>query len=257
MSADYDQLVAWFTKAHSIVVFTGAGISTASGIPDYRGPNGVWKTRKPIFYHDFMEDPEARVTYWIQKAEDWNEFGQAQPTEAHMALKKLEDMEKLRCVITQNIDGLHHASGITEDRLVELHGNIRDAECMTCGHMESSIPHFERVAASAHVPACSACGEGFLKPGVISFGQGLREKDLEEAQRAIQETDLVLALGSSLSVQPAATFPLIAAQNGIPYVVINQGPTAHDDHPLVAFRLEGDLQEILPEAVSDAAAMFG
>ena len=257
MSGDYDQLVAWLTKAHSVVVFTGAGISTASGIPDYRGPNGVWKTRKPIFYHDFMEDPEARLAYWVQKAEDWNEFGAAKPTRAHEALKQLSDIDKLRCVVTQNIDGLHQASGLPESQLVEIHGSIREAECMHCGHREPSVPHFEAVAAEAHVPECTTCGKGFLKPGVISFGQGLREADMEAAQRAIQETDLVIALGSTLSVQPAATFPLLAAQNGVPYVVINQGPTAHDDHPLVAFRLEGDVQEIVPEAVGDAAAMFG
>ena len=249
-------LLEYLVSSERIVVFTGAGISTGAGIPDYRGPEGIWKTRPEVTLQDFISDPEARARYWRQKSEDFRQWGAVEPTPAHQALVELQRLGKLRAVITQNIDGLHRRSGISEDLLVELHGRMDEAVCLDCGYHGPAAGEYERFLETDAVAACPVCGH-FLKPGVIQFGESLREEDLLRAQTAMTDLDLVLAVGSTLAVQPAASFPLMAARAGVPYVVLNQGGTAHDGLPHVSLRLEGDVQEILPEAVRDAAAMFG
>jgi len=249
------ELVELLTHSQHIVVFTGAGISTSSGIPDYRGPEGVWKTRTPVYFQEFMSSEEARIRYWTQKTEDWEAFGQAEPNGVHLAIARLEQAGKLEMVLTQNVDGLHAEAGNSTQCLVELHGTNRKVECMSCGNQELAAGFYERFPREKVVPLCE-CG-GFYKPATISFGQNLREEDLARAQQSIQQVDLMIALGSTLSVQPAASFTLFAARAGVPYVIINRGPTEHDGHPLVQMRLDGDVGEILPPAVDAALAMQG
>jgi len=249
-------LIEYLVAAERIVLFTGAGISTGAGIPDYRGPNGIWKTRPEIPLHDFFDDPEKRQQYWQFKSEDWKTWGAVDPTPAHFAIAELDRLGKLRAVITQNIDGLHRRAGISEDKLIELHGRADQVVCIGCGFREPGDAWYTGWLESRTLPLCPDCG-GFLKPGVIQFGESLHEEDITAAQDAMRDPDLVIALGSTLGVYPAASFPIMAARAGIPYLIINRGETAHDGLPHVALRLEGDVQEIFPAAVRDAAAMFG
>ncbi len=253
MEPDRARLVELLRGATEILAFTGAGISTGSGIPDFRGPDGIWKRRQPVYYHDFMRSEAARVEHWDYKLEGWPAFRAARPNPTHLALVQLERAGKLLLVATQNIDGLHARAGTSAPRLVELHGTNSFVECQSCGRRSDPEPHFEYFRKTRRPPLCQ-CG-GFLKPATISFGQNLRNEDLERAQDAATRADLVLALGSTLSVYPAANLPLLAAARGAPYVIINRGPTEHDELPQVTLRLEGDVAEIFPPAV--AAALGG
>jgi NAD-dependent deacetylase len=231
-------------------MFTGAGISTGSGIPDFRGPEGVWKRRQPVYYHEFMRSEAARIEHWDYKLEAWPAFRAAKPNAIHKAIFQLERAGQMRAVVTQNIDGLHARAGTSPDKLIELHGTNSQIECQTCGKLSDPEPHFEYFSRTRCPPVCE-CG-GFLKPATISFGQDLRAKDLERAQTAALEADTVVALGSTLSVYPAANIPLLTANRRRPYVIINRGPTDHDEQPEVTLRLEGDVGEIFPAAVMEA-----
>jgi NAD-dependent deacetylase len=250
--ADPADLVALIRNAERILVFTGAGISTGSGIRDFRGPQGVWKTRQPVYFDDFLSSEEARVEYWDQKAEAWPSFRDARPNAVHEAAVKLERAGKLLLLLTQNIDGLHSRAGTSPERLVEIHGTGSAVECMRCHRMGDPEPHMKSFTETRKPPICE-CG-GLLKPATISFGQGLREEDIARSARAASECDLVIALGSTLSVHPAASFPLAAAERGVPYAIVNRGETEHDQHPAVTVRLEGDVVEIFPPAVKEALA---
>lgn len=210
-------LIEYLRKARSLYIFTGAGISTDSGIPDYRGPTGVWKNRRPIEYDSFMNSHEARVKYWEYKLEWWQNNRDAQPNMIHKAIVALEKAGKLQMVVTQNIDGLHSLAGLPSDKLVELHGTNWLVECQGCGISSEPEKFFEEFVKTRMPPICT-CG-GFLKPATISFGQSLRFSDLEKAKDATLQADCVLALGSTLAVYPAASFPLIAAKRDIPSVV--------------------------------------
>jgi NAD-dependent deacetylase len=244
------RFVDLLAAARRILVVTGAGISTASGIPDFRGPNGVWTRRKPVYYDEFMASDAARVEYWDFKLETWAIYQRAQPNAVHHAIVDLERAGKVTAVVTQNVDGLHRRAGTALDRLVEVHGTDLAVECQRCGEATDPQPHFDAFAATRQPPCCG-CG-GVLKPATISFGQSLRPADLERAAAAAARADLVIALGSTLSVYPAASIPLLAAERGVPYVVVNRGATEHDDHPAVTLRLDGDLMAIVPPAVEVA-----
>ena len=252
MSKDKEQLIEHLRAGTNILVFTGAGISTGSGIPDFRGPDGVWKRRQPVYYHDFMRSEAARVEHWEYKLEAWAAFREARPNASHAAIVRLERAGRVRAVVTQNIDGLHARAGTSAERLVELHGTNSLIECQTCGRRSAPEPHFEHFRKTRRPPVCD-CG-GFLKPATISFGQNLRNEDLERAEAAAKAAELVLALGSTLSVYPAANIPLLAAAQGAPYVIINRGATEHDGLPELTLRLEGDVAEIFPAAVAAALA---
>jgi NAD-dependent deacetylase len=232
------------------LIFTGAGISTGSGIPDFRGPQGVWTRRQPVYFNDFMTSEAARIEHWDYKLEGRDAFRAAKPNAVHHAAVRLEGAGKLCAVVTQNIDGLHNLAGTSADLLVELHGTNALVECQTCHRRENPEAHFEYFRHNRRPPLC-ACG-GFLKPATISFGQNLDARELERAQRFAMEADLVVALGSTLSVYPATSFPLIAAGRGVPYIIINRGATDHDHESCVTIRLEGEVGEIFPSAV-DAA----
>jgi NAD-dependent deacetylase len=243
-------LADYLRASKNALIFTGAGISTGSGIPDFRGPQGVWTRRQPVYYQDFMTSEAARIEHWDYKLEGRDAFRDARPNAVHHAIVRLEKAGKLRSIITQNIDGLHSLAGARAERLVELHGTNALVECQTCQWRGDPEPHFEYFRRSRRPPLCK-CG-GFLKPATISFGQNLDPKELERAAEAAMEADLVVALGSTLSVYPAASFPLMAAQRGVPYIVINRGETDHDQERCVTLRLEGEVGEIFPAAV-DAA----
>jgi len=243
-----EQLAGLLADHHRILVFTGAGISTASGIPDYRGPQGVWNTRRPVYYQDFMTSAVARKTYWRQKSEDHAAFGGAEPNDVHRAIVALERAARVDMVVTQNVDGLHRSAGTSPDRLIEIHGTNALIECQSCGDRSEPGPHYARFRTSGQPPSCE-CG-GHLKPATISFGQDLRPGDLAGAFTAAERCDLVIALGSTLSVTPAADIPIDAASRGTPYVVINRGDTGHDGVGIVTLRLEADVGEVFPPAVA-------
>jgi NAD-dependent deacetylase len=243
-------LSEFLRAANRILIFTGAGISTGSGIPDFRGPEGVWTRRRPVYYQDFMSSEAARIEHWDYKLEAWEAFRLAQPNEVHRAIVRLEQADKLHLVVTQNIDGLHGLAGTSRERLVELHGSNSRVECQSCKRRSDPEPHFDFFRTQRKAPLCE-CG-GFLKPATISFGQALEPNELERARRGAMEADLVVALGSTLSVYPAASFPLMVARRGLPYVIVNRGPTEHDDEPSVSLRIEGDVTEIFPAAVQTA-----
>jgi NAD-dependent deacetylase len=243
-------LADYLRNANRALIFTGAGISTASGIPDFRGPQGVWTRRRPVYFDEFMSSEAARVEHWDYKLEGYEQFRNARPNSVHEGIVRLERAGKLRAVITQNIDGLHSLAGTSPELLVELHGTNALVECTSCGWRGDPAPAFQYFADTRKTPLCH-CG-GFLKPATISFGQSLKERELERAAKAARECDLVVALGSTLSVYPAASFPLLAAQRGVPYVIVNRGATDHDDEPSVSLRAEGDVSAIFSPAVDEA-----
>jgi NAD-dependent deacetylase len=245
-------LADYLRASRRMMIFTGAGISTGSGIPDFRGPQGVWKRRQPVYFQDFMTSEAARIEHWDYKLEGWDGFRNARPNAVHQAIVALEKAGKVLMVVTQNIDGLHALAGTSPEQLVELHGTNLLVECVSCKERTDPEPHFEFFRVHRQAPLCE-CG-GFLKPATISFGQSLEPEALERAAQAAMKADLVVALGSTLSVYPAASFPLMAAQRGIPYIVINRGETDHDHEAAVTLRIEGDVGEIFPAAVERALA---
>lgn len=247
------ELVALLAAHRGILIFTGAGISTASGIPDFRGPQGVWKTRQPVYYQDFMSSEAARVEYWDFKLESWGQHQMAKPNSVHRAVADLEKGGRVEMVVTQNIDGLHARAGTTRERLVEIHGTDLLVACQSCGDRTDPGPHFANFQETGEPPVCH-CG-GLLKPATISFGQSLDEDDLTRAFAAAQSADLVIALGSTLAVHPAASVPLAAVRRGVPYVVINRGETDHDGLAELTLRLDGDVNAIFPPVVKAALAL--
>ncbi len=236
--------------ADAILIATGAGVSTETGIPDFRGPQGVWNTQRPVMYQDFLANEEDRITYWHQKVLAASTIEVAKPGAVHQACVVLEDAGKLEAIVTQNIDGLHTIAG--SKNVVEVHGTGREATCLTC-HMRSPVvPHLEAFTASQVPPRCE-CG-GLLKPATISFGQQLDSMTMYKAMRAADRCDLVIAMGTTLSVHPAAQIPLQAAGRGIAYVIINQGETDHDGSPLVTLRIEAPVGPTFSQAVTQALA---
>lgn len=246
------RLVDLLRESSAVLVFTGAGISTASGIPDFRGPNGLWSRRRPVFYDQFLASEGARVEYWDMKLEAWEIYQRAAPNAVHEAIVALERAGKVAAVVTQNIDGLHARAGTSTELLVEVHGTDLAVECQSCHRRSEPAPHLDEFRQTRRAPVCS-CG-GLLKPATISFGQGLDARELARANTAARQADMVLALGSTLSVYPAASIPLMAAARRVPYVIVNRGATEHDDHPSVTLRVEGDVTDILPAAVREALA---
>jgi len=252
-SQEFEELLR---GSRRVLVFTGAGVSTASGIPDFRGPGGVWTRRQPVMYEDFMTSKAARVEHWDYKLEGWGAFRAARPTATHEAVVALERAGRLEMLVTQNIDGLHSLAGTSAERQVEIHGTNSALECQGCCRRFDPAPHFEAFQATREPPLCPKCG-GFLKPATISFGQTLREEEVARACAAADRADLAVSLGSTLSVHPAAGVPLRAAARGIPYVIINRGVTDQDAHPSVTLRLEGPVDEIFAPAVARALAAVG
>jgi NAD-dependent deacetylase len=208
-------------------VFTGAGISTESGIPDFRSPGGIWTKMAPIDFQDFVSSREMRNEAWRRRFAMESTFSSVQPNAGHTAIAALVEREIVSHVMTQNIDDLHQMSGVPAGRIVELHGNTRYAKCLDCGapaELEPIRVHFE---AQGEPPDCTECG-GVLKTATISFGQAMPEREMERAERATRACDLFLVLGSSLVVYPAAGFPLMAKRGGAKLAIVNREPTDLD-----------------------------
>jgi len=214
--------------ARSIVAFTGAGISTESGIPDFRSPGGIWTKYKPIEFGDFMRSAEARRESWRRKFATHETLQKATPNAGHRALARLVELGKMPAVITQNIDGLHQASGIPDSQVIELHGNTTYAACLDCRKRHELEWVRDVFSAGEQLPLCTDCS-GIIKTATISFGQAMPDEAMARANQAALAADLFIVLGSSLVVYPAAGFPMLAKRNGAGLVIINREPTDQDD----------------------------
>jgi NAD-dependent deacetylase len=215
-------------RSERVVPFTGAGISTESGIPDFRSPGGLWTKTQPIPFDQFLASREMRDEAWRRRFAMEDYFGKARPTRGHLALASLYNAGKAPGVITQNIDNLHQVAGVAYEHVIELHGNTTFATCLDCAkRYELSYIRERFDSAGGHAPDCD-CG-GFIKTATISFGQAMPEDEMRRAAELAQHCDLFLAIGSSLVVWPAAGFPLMAKNSGARLVIINNEPTEQDD----------------------------
>jgi len=220
-------------KASKVVAFSGAGISTESGLTDFRSPGGIWDRYRMVTYQEFCSSHEARIAYWQMRRELIPELLKARPNKAHFALAELEKRGRLEAVITQNIDGLHQEAGSRD--VIELHGTNRTASCLRCRRAWPIVEIQRRLEQGDLDPGCDACG-GRIKPDTVSFGQAMPESALNRAFDLAGRCDLMLMIGSSLEVQPAASVPLIAQQNGARLIFINRTPTPYDSLATVCFR---------------------
>lgn len=209
-------------------VFTGAGVSTESGIPDYRGPNGVWARQAIPHIDTIRTDDAARIEHWRDRRRRYPEMLARAPNAGHEAIAEFEAAGRLLAVITQNIDGLHQKAGNSDDRVIELHGSTHVIRCTQCGRTYSGTEIQRRLEAGESDPRCPVCG-GVLRTGTVLFGEALPERALRIAHAVAQATDLMLVVGSSLVVNPAARLPVIAKDSGARLVIINQSPTPIDD----------------------------
>jgi NAD-dependent protein deacetylase/lipoamidase len=245
---ELERIAGWLRDAGQIVVLTGAGISTESGIPDFRGPQGVWTknpaAEKTATLQYYVADPDVRRLAWKNRLE--SEMWAAEPNAGHRALAELERRANVHTLVTQNVDGLHQAAGFSPERIVEIHGTVHASKCLSCewrGTMEEVL---DRVRAGEEDPECLHCG-GILKSATISFGENLVPADLMRAQIAAADADVFLAAGTTLTVYPAAGLPEIALQNGARLVILNAQETPFDDWAS-AIRRE-QLGEVLPAIV--------
>ncbi len=224
-------------SAKRIVAFTGAGISTESGIPDFRSPGGIWTRYKPIYFDDFMASDEMRRESWRRKFATDETMLKAEPNAGHRALAKLVEQGRMSAIITQNVDGLHQRSGVPDAKVIELHGNATYASCLDCGHRHELEPIKKAFLGSGKLPLCVKC-DGIVKTATISFGQAMPEIPMARAQDETMSCDLFIVLGSSLVVYPAAGFPSIAKRNGAKLVILNRDPTDQDDDADVVVHAE-------------------
>jgi NAD-dependent deacetylase len=221
------RIAGWLADAKHAVVFTGAGMSTESGIPDFRSPGGIWTKYRTVYFDEFMASADARHEYWRQKCEGHRDFADAQPNAGHRAVAQWEQSGLIRGVITQNIDGLHQLAG--NRHVVELHGTAREVACMDCGVRYDVEPMVMEFLETDRVPSCRQCEGGRLKHATVSFGQMLPPEVLETAAAWSQAADLMFAIGSSLVVTPAADLPRVTKKYGGRVVIINRDPTPLDE----------------------------
>jgi NAD-dependent deacetylase len=251
MSSDVELVGGWIAAAERVTVLTGAGISTDSGIPDFRGPQGVWtknpRAEKTSTLQNYLADPEVRRNAWQIRVDSplWS----AQPNAGHLAIVDIERAGKLHGVVTQNIDELHQKAGIDPELVIEVHGTAWWTRCMSCGDRQPMAETLERVRGGEQDPPCLVCG-GILKSDTISFGQALVPEVIDRAMAVSRSCDVLLAVGSTLSVYPAASCVPLAASAGANVVVINAGPTEMDG--LAGAVLRGQISELLPAVVAAA-----
>jgi NAD-dependent deacetylase len=225
---EIDRLREMIDGARRIVAFTGAGISTESGIPDFRSPGGIWTKYQPIYFDDFMSSEEMRRESWRRKFATDETMLKAEPNAGHRALAKLVEQGRMTAIITQNVDGLHQRSGVPDSKIIELHGNTTYASCLDCGHRHELEPIRKAFLGSGKLPLCQKC-DGIVKTATISFGQAMPEIQMARAQDETMNCDLFIVLGSSLVVYPAAGFPRIAKRKGAKLVILNRDATDQDD----------------------------
>jgi len=224
--ADLARLIA---DARRMVVFTGAGISTESGIPDFRSPGGVWSRMKPIYFQDFVSDPAKRREAWERAFSGRAGWVGRAPNAGHLAVARLVERGKVAAVITQNVDNLHQDSGVPADKVIELHGNASYAKCLECGERHELEGLKDSFLKAGEIPYCRRCG-GLVKTATISFGQAMPAEPMARAEAASLDCDAFLVLGSSLVVHPAAGFPVLAKRNGARLAIVNREPTDLDGY---------------------------
>ncbi|MGH8951694.1 MAG: SIR2 family NAD-dependent protein deacylase [Acidimicrobiia bacterium] len=250
--------VAVLRPASRILVFTGAGISTESGIPDFRGPDGLWTKVDPDDFHidRYRANPELRERGWKMHldGELWGARSRVQPNIGHHAIRRLADAGRLAGVVTQNIDGLHHESGLDDDLVAELHGNVRESHCVDCGLTWQTEEILARVEAGDLDPACPECG-GMVKTATVMFGELLPEAEMGKAMRFLTVADALLVVGSTVAVWPASDVVMRGAQRSLPIVIVNQGATEADH--LAVVKLDAGIGEVLPDIVDGILATNG
>ena len=242
-------------SARNIVAFTGAGHSTESGIPDFRGRDGIWTKYDPndFTYQKFLNDPEARKRIW-RGMSMFGKVGQVEPNPGHYALAELDGLGKLDCVITQNVDGLHQKAGVPEKKVIELHGTTRYVKCLSCGKRYPSEEIAKKLEEGMEDPVCDDCG-GMLKPAAVFFGEPMPMRETAEAQRRSQGCDLMMVLGSSLVVYPAAYMPAYAVESGAKLVIVNLDPTPMDEYAQVCiYEMVGQILPRIVEGVKSRLA---
>jgi NAD-dependent deacetylase len=234
---DIEELALMVQRARRAVVFTGAGMSTESGIPDFRSPGGFWTRYKPISFNEFLASEDTRLEAWRRFLMISQTISAARPNAGHVALARLVELGHVSHVITQNIDGLHAEAGVPRERIIEIHGNGTFAKCLSCGTRHEIAWVGEVIAATERAPACTACG-GIVKSATISFGQAMPEQEMADARAATLNADLFISAGSSLQVFPAAGFPVMAKQNRTPLVIVNREETGLDGLADLVIRAE-------------------
>jgi NAD-dependent deacetylase len=256
LEAQIEELASLIRSSRYLVAFSGAGISTESGIPDFRGPQGIWTKMRPIELSEFLADPAARREYWRRKLESYPQMRDAEANEGHRALARLFETGFLKTMITQNIDGLHQKAGIPNERVIELHGSNAYIGCLKCRKRfdwEEVLPFFDRHAApSSECPRCDDC-DGWLKPATISFGQAMPEEDTRRAFAEAAEADLLITVGTSLRVFPAAGIPGETRRHGGKVAIINNQATGldHEAHLILRGAAGQILRMLAEQATSD------
>lgn len=256
IEAAIEKIADLVVDSKRVVAFTGAGISTESGLPDFRGPDGLWEKVDPMdfTYQKFVSDREARKRLWGMQKTFGLAWHDVKPNAAHFAVAELEKLGKLDCVITQNVDGLHQKAGNSEDRVIQLHGNMQWVKCLTCGarHRYEEVERW--LEAGVEVPDCVQCG-GILKPEGVFFGEPMPVRETTEAEKRSRACDLCIVIGSSLVVYPAALMPQFALHSGARLVIINDGPTDLDSAAHV--RVAGKAGDIMSQVVQKVKEKLG
>jgi NAD-dependent deacetylase len=241
-----EEFAAKIRASNEIVVFTGAGVSTESGIPDFRSPGGVWTRYRPVTFPEYMSSEAARIEAWKRRLDGWEQYKNAKPNVGHYFVQSLSVKEKLIGLITQNVDGLHSVAGLPDEKIVELHGSNRKVLCLECSKEFDPDEVIKKLVGDFESPKCNACG-GILKSATVSFGQAMPEQAMRTAQEWTEQAEIFIVMGSSLQVQPAASFPVVAKRNGALLAIIN--------------REEGPLDEIADfvhnGAIGEFCARFG
>jgi NAD-dependent deacetylase len=231
-------------RHHDIVFFTGAGISTESGVPDFRSPGGIWTKYTPVYFDEFVGGEEARRRYWTMKRETHELYKNVEPNIGHHSIAAFEKRDRLLGLVTQNVDGLHGLAGVSREKMVELHGTDRKVSCLDCGKEFEPEPIYRRLEANIFPSPCDACG-GLLKPATISFGQPMPQAAMKRAQEWSEAAEIFIVVGSSLAVQPAASFPVIAKRAGALLAIVNREPTPLDS--LADYNFRGAIGEFFQE----------
>jgi NAD-dependent deacetylase len=224
-----EEFAANVRENDEIVVFTGAGISTESGVPDFRSPGGIWTRYRPVTFQEYMSSEASRIEAWKRRLDGWEQYKNAKPNVGHYFVQSLDAKGKLIGLITQNVDGLHSAAGLPDEKIVELHGSNRKIICLSCTKEFEPDPIIRQLVGDFSSPKCDACG-GILKSATVSFGQAMPEQAMRQAQEWTEQAKIFIVMGSSLQVQPAASFPVVAKRNGALLAIINREPTPLDDY---------------------------
>lgn len=229
MMMTLDEFAGKIRESREIVVFTGAGISTESGIPDFRSPGGIWTRYRPITFQEYIRSEEARLESWKRRLETYEDHTNAKPNVGHVFVQSLDVKGKLIGLITQNVDGLHSRAGLRDDKIVELHGTNRKIICLSCNKYFDPDDIIKRLVGNFSSPRCDEC-DGILKSATISFGQAMPQDAMRRAQEWTEKARIFIVMGSSLQVQPAASFPLVAQRNGALLAIINREATPLDEY---------------------------